>query len=265
MTCVADVVASLDRRVPPELQEPWDHVGLHVGHPSQPVTQVLTTLDVLPPVIATAVLLGAGLIVAHHPLIFQSFATLSQESLVGQMLETLVAHRIAVYVAHTNCDSAVGGLNEVCAKKLGLRELRPMIPARLPQQGAAGLGRVGDLACKMPLGDFLQAIQQEFGVKGVRYTGDLKTPIKTVAVCTGSGGSLWTQAQQTGASVFVTGDVKYHQALDAEQAGFCLVDLGHFATEGMVMGLFAQWIRADFPQFTVECYHQAQDPLRVLP
>ena len=75
MTTIAEVVAFLATKVPPDYQESWDCNGLQVGNPQRSITKILTTLDVTPAVVQQAIDINAELIVAHHPFIFQSYAS----------------------------------------------------------------------------------------------------------------------------------------------------------------------------------------------
>jgi putative NIF3 family GTP cyclohydrolase 1 type 2 len=62
-----------------------------------------------------------------------------------------------------------------------------------------------------------------------------------VALCGGSGASLLRDAAREGADLFLTGDIKYHEAREAQALGIALMDAGHFATERlMVDGLSVQ-------------------------
>lgn len=101
-----------------------------------------------------------------------------------------------------------------------------------------GLGRAGRLATPMTLGEFAAIVKDQLALPAVRVVGDPSRQVKKVALCGGSGASLMKDACFKGADVLVTGDIKYHDAREAEAAGLALVDAGHFATEHlMVRGL----------------------------
>ena len=90
----------------------------------------------------------------------------------------------------------------------------------------------------LPLAEFAAMVKERLGTGGVRYVGDAGRMVKKIARCGGSGASLLRDAIHQGADVLVTGDVKYHEAREAEELGLALVDAGHFATElPMVRGL----------------------------
>jgi len=102
----------------------------------------------------------------------------------------------------------------------------------LKDKAATGaLGRVGELSAEAKLGEFALFVREKLKAPGVRYAGDPDKVVGKVAVCGGSGASLWKAAMARGADVLVTGDLKYHDALDAAAAGFAIVDAGHGPTE----------------------------------
>jgi dinuclear metal center YbgI/SA1388 family protein len=94
-----------------------------------------------------------------------------------------------------------------------------------------GLGRIGHLSNKVSLADFAGQIKKTLSAPCLRYVGDPSASLSKVAICSGSGASLLREAVRTGADVMVTGDVKYHEARDAQDLGIALIDAGHFHTE----------------------------------
>jgi dinuclear metal center YbgI/SA1388 family protein len=99
------------------------------------------------------------------------------------------------------------------------------------QLPGAGLGRIGRLAASQPLTTFADQVKTALGCRSVRLVGCPEGVVSKVAVCGGSGAGLIQEARRRGADVLVTGDIKYHEARQAEELGLALVDAGHFATE----------------------------------
>jgi dinuclear metal center YbgI/SA1388 family protein len=95
----------------------------------------------------------------------------------------------------------------------------------------AGLGRIGELPQAVLLERLTFRLKEEFSLEGLRYVGEGNRPVKRIAVCGGSGSSLLGDAYRQGADVLVTGDVKYHDAREAQLLGIGLIDMGHFASE----------------------------------
>jgi len=95
----------------------------------------------------------------------------------------------------------------------------------------SGLGRVGSLPAATTLIDFAVRVATLLGAPGTRFVGDPAATVKKVALCSGSGASVMRGAARAGADVLVTGDVKYHEAREAQELGIALIDAGHFQTE----------------------------------
>jgi putative NIF3 family GTP cyclohydrolase 1 type 2 len=103
---------------------------------------------------------------------------------------------------------------------------------------SVGMGRIGELPEALTLEEFALMVKKRLCPDGVRFVGDAERLVRKVALCGGSGASLLREAGNQGADVLVTGDVKYHEAREAEELGLALVDAGHFATElPMISGL----------------------------
>lgn len=124
----------------------------------------------------------------------------------------------------------------------------------------AGLGRIGTLAEACPAGEFLARVRQVLGTDRLALVGDAAAPVRTVALCTGAGGDFLDAARRAGADLYLTGEVKHHQALLAQQCGPLLIDAGHYATERPAAALLAGVLRRAFPALTVDIAEET-DPL----
>src|SRR4051812_41482841 len=126
MQSVAAILALLEQFAPPELAGDWDNVGLLLGDRAAEVQRVMTCLTVTPETAAEAVEAGAGLIVAHHPILFRPIKRLTTATPEGRMLLALVRAGVAVYSPHTAFDNTRGGINDALARKLGLLDVAPL-------------------------------------------------------------------------------------------------------------------------------------------
>ena len=231
---IQDVNQFLSKFAPPSLAEDWDNVGLQVGNLEDKLTGTLVSLDVTENVLWEAVEHDSNLLITHHPLFFRPIQCLDDAKGPTRLARLATQMGINILSFHTNLDSTRQGLNDLLAKKLKVQALKPLIPSLDKQMPQAGLGRIGKVS-KTRLGNFTQTIARQLKIKNLRYVGDPKHPIQKVAVLTGSGGGYFLEAKQAGADVLVTGDVKYHHALDALGEGITLIDIGHYAGEiGMV-------------------------------
>ena len=135
------------------------------------------------------------------------------------------------------------------------------------QVPAAGLGRIGRLEQGISLAQFAEQTKTALGCGTVRVVGDPEQDIVKVAVCGGSGASLISTAKHQGADLLVTGDVKYHEARQAEDLGIALIDAGHFATERLMVARLieklADQVKALGWELQFEGYRGEEDPFRV--
>jgi dinuclear metal center YbgI/SA1388 family protein len=106
-----------------------------------------------------------------------------------------------------------------------------------------GIGRIGQLKESMSLAEFLDFTASKLGCDHMTYQGDLARQIKTVALCGGSGLSYTGAAKKAGADVYVTGDMRYHDAQAANEMDMCVVDAGHLRTERMIVDVLADFAR----------------------
>ena len=113
---------------PLPLQDGFDNAGLQIGLTEAEVAGVLLCLDVTEAVVDEAVALGCNLIVSHHPLIFSPLKRITGSNYVERCVIKALANGIAIYSAHTNIDNAPGGVNYRIAEKLGLQNVRILVP-----------------------------------------------------------------------------------------------------------------------------------------
>jgi dinuclear metal center YbgI/SA1388 family protein len=128
MTTVADIADYLDGFAPTRLAAEWDNVGLILGERTETVEKVITCLTVTPPVVDEAALVGADLIVTHHPMLFRPVQKLTDATPEGRMILALIRNGVAVYSPHTSFDNCAGGINDLLAQELGLSQVRPLRP-----------------------------------------------------------------------------------------------------------------------------------------
>lgn len=254
MLKVKDIIQAMERFAPPSLAESWDNVGLMVGDLDQRVTTVFVCLDVTSDNVTQAINCGADLILSHHPLIFSPLHRVVEQDVTGSILRNLIRNDISVYSAHTNLDHAPGGMNDILAQRLGLTQVRPFLPEDCVDglgQPISALGRVGVLESPMEMSDFSLFVQDTLGCTALRSVGSPEEIIKTVALCSGSGGDGIYAAYHAGADVYVTADVKHHEAQLAFELGMNLIDAGHFETENILCSFLTEYLENTFDQLNV--------------
>lgn len=238
-----DVMQAMECIAPRRLAEEWDNPGLLVGSPHDEVRKILVALDVREETVERAIEDGCDLIVAHHPLIFRALKALRTDDATGCKIARLIKADIAVFAAHTNLDSAAGGVNDVLAERLELHDVAPLV------EGAAdsepGLGRIGSLRAEFSLEDFAALVKEKLGLSSMRVACAGERRISRVALCGGSGAEFVGRAAAKGADAYVTGDVKYHDAERAIGLGIHVLDAGHFATEQPIVARLAERLKKE--------------------
>jgi dinuclear metal center YbgI/SA1388 family protein len=324
---------------PGSLAEGWDNIGLQVGRYDWPVTKIRVALEATEALMSAACSEGVSLLVTHHPLIFSPLKSVDLAEHVGKIIQAAVKNRLAIFCAHTNLDSAPGGVNDVFAEKIGLQDTEALKapegddnwckvvvfvpaghekmildalfesgtgkmekytevsfrskgvgtfrpgPGAKPFNGrvgeraesdeyrievlvapknvsdvistlrrahpydemaydvystglrkhAAGLGRIGTLTREMTLIEFAEHAKNKLGLSRVKAAGDPTSTVSRVAVCSGSGRGLIENFLASDAHVYVSGDLGYHDGRRIEAEGRALIDVGHFASEQLIV------------------------------
>jgi dinuclear metal center YbgI/SA1388 family protein len=258
---IADVIAAVEGWYDPAWAESWDAVGLVCGDPDTSVSRIVLAIDAVPATVASAE--GAQLLLTHHPLLLTAVHGVPVTDPKGALVHRMIRSGLAHHVAHTNAEVGPHGVSDALAAALGVPDVEPLEVVSAP--GAVGVGRVGELAETTTLTRFagLVAGALPATVGGVRVSGDPARPIRRVAVLGGSGSSLIGAARAAGADVFVTADLKHHNAVEAvtQRAGspaamsgvrfgsadpMALIDVAHWASEVPWLHLLARRLRAEF-------------------
>ncbi|MDI6603845.1 MAG: Nif3-like dinuclear metal center hexameric protein [Thermoanaerobacteraceae bacterium] len=104
-----------------------------------------------------------------------------------------------------------------------------------------GLGKIGYIK-ETSLKDLAEQVKSKLKIPILRVVGELNKTINKVAICGGSGGSLISKAAFKGADVLISGDIGYHDAIDASLLGLSVIDAGHFGTEKIAINFIAEYI-----------------------
>ncbi len=334
----------LEDIAPPYLESNWDNSGPQVNPNQENIDKVIIGLDPSPELIDRGVAREVDLLLTHHPLIFSQLDNLSQESLAGKKIFTLIQNEIGLISIHTPFDQSEQGLSQGLAEKLKLQSTRPLTKLKetklfklevfVPQSEedsvveaitSAGAGKVGNYkdsyyrwkaegrfkpvkgadphrgqeneteSKKETRLDFLvnpkvkdrvmaalksahpyeepgfslvETERSESGVglgrvgkwdsaRGTKevksfvtealeldeteitVSGSLSNPVNWVASSPGSGGAVLKPAKGSGVDLLITGELDYHERLEAREMGLTVIEVGHYHSEKV----FAPWIR----------------------
>lgn len=261
MPKVKEIAEAIEAFAPLSLQEDYDNAGLQVGDPDAEVSGVLLCLDVTEDVIEEASARSCSMVVSHHPLIFHGLKALTGADEVQRLVLKALRHGIAVYSAHTNLDSAQGGVSYEMASRLGLKNVRPLIPSA--PDAFTGLGVIGTIS-PTPRIEFLRKVKDKFKVRALRYSaGAPGLVVKKVALCGGSGASFIRQSIEAGADVYITGDIRYHD-FTTYGSEIILADVGHFESELCAENIFSRIIRERYPEMVVYFPETEANPIKIL-
>ena len=203
-----EIIKKIETFAPPELAEKWDCSGWVVETLEKEIKKVMLCLTVTEDVIKQAH--GCDMIISHHPLFFVPFGF----------------KNINIYCAHTNMDRTKGGTTDTLVHALFTSNDYESI-----EQDD---GFVRYVNCKQQVDDFIQRLKvisphmRYVNNKGIKN-------LSKIAFCAGSGSEFINDAFEKGADAFVTGDLKFHTALDSPIA---LFDIGHFESEIMILDVF---------------------------
>lgn len=248
MTKIKEVLEYLNELYPFDTKEPWDNCGLLVGGEDNIVEKIMLTLDVTKEVVEQAEDVGADLIVSHHPVIFHPIKALK----AGTAVFNLACADIGVISVHTPLDGANGGVSEQLAKTIGLKkiahsEFSPMIVT----------GEIPATDVKK----FAKKLKSALG-GSVQYSA-FEREIKTVAVCSGAGGSLLMELPAGYADAYVTGEAAHHNFIDCEEQGTALFVCGHFETENIILDELEKVLSEKFPDIEIEKSQQKNPRLSI--
>jgi dinuclear metal center YbgI/SA1388 family protein len=279
-TTVAKIIEIMNLLAPPLLAEEWDNVGLQIGDSRQSVRRIWVALDPSPEVVKAACQKKVDLLITHHPLIFRPLKSIDFDTPGGSIIQMAAHHQLAIFSAHTNLDIVRDGVNDVLAQQLGLRNLAVLHPVQLenlvkenvaPLTGGEaeyGIGRIGSLAKAGSLKSLVSMVKKKLKLDFIKVAGDLEMKVKRVAICSGSGSSLMQTFLASKAQAYISGDIHYHDAREAESANRGIVDIGHFPSEHLMVNALAQQLKKIISKAGIEAEIMActieKDPFRII-
>ena len=242
---VKDIIRIIEDFAPLSIQEGWDNSGLCIGSPEDVVSSVLLGLDCTPELVDEAIACGADMIVTHHPLIFSGLKKISPDNPVGEAVMKAIKAGISIYSAHTSADKVIAGVSGAMAARLGLEDVKI-----LDEDGeGTGLGVVGNLPEPLSAEEAVKLVKKSFGLKAMRTSRPVDGKISRIAMCGGSGGSLIGAAMKSGAQLYISGDISYHNFFTRE--GFMIMDIGHYESEIEIVDILFSLLKKNFPTFAV--------------
>ena len=229
---IKEIYNIIDSLAPFKTQLDFDNAGFLIGDESVEVKGIVIALDITDETIDYAIKNDANLIITHHPIIFEPLKDILAESLVFK----LIKNGINVISAHTNLDMAKGGVNDTLCEIIGLKNIKEVFP-----NGDVFEARIGELEAETTAEAFALHLKSTLGGM-IKFTKG-KDKIKTIGVCSGSGGSMLFDMAKCGVDAFVTADIKHNVFLEAHHLGIAIFDAGHYETENIIVSTLAKFIK----------------------
>lgn len=246
---VNDIVNILEKRSPVTAAEDWDaeNVGLQVGDRDSYVSKVYIALDATPEVVSTAIELGAGMIITHHPMIFGGVRKINSDSSLGCRILDLARSGTACFCMHTNYDVTV--MAQHASDMLGLVNEEVFYKTGEDANGnPEGIGRIGFLQSDMKLSELATRVKERFNISSLRFYGNPDMRVRSAAISPGAGRSMVSTAMKKGADVLVTGDIDHHTGIDSAADGLCIIDAGHYGIEHIFVNEVCDYLTRAFAQ-----------------
>ena len=245
MATVKEISNKLESLIPKSLSCEWDNDGLLICPDTKHhVSKVLLALDATDEVCNYAEKISADLIVSHHPVIFSKLGSLTSDGAKSAKAVRMIKSGVSVMSYHTRFDAMTGGINDILANKLGLKNIT------VPEDaGEFSMCRMGE-TCEMSAKELAEKVKAALSSPAVFYT-DAGKPVKKIAVCGGDGKDFIFDAKSAGADALVTGRAGYNIMLDARDAGISVIEAGHYYTEIIFAEYFGRFFAENYPEIEV--------------
>lgn len=225
----------LDEQFPFENQEDFDNSGLLIGSLDQSVRTVAVALDASLTTIQKSIANQVDLLITHHPLIFSPLKGIRSDDYIGGLVYQLIQNKIALISAHTNLDRSFYSGAACLAKTIQMQNVKQVGEYIFFGELESPMADVGLIE---NMSHLLERPVIAYGKRGKM--------IKTLAIAGGSYSEGLSQAKAAGADAYLTGEVRYHHALQAEAIDLLLLEGGHAQTEQPIVLNLAKGLQNAF-------------------
>lgn len=253
----------------------WDNTGLLVDSSSSTIatsssnTSILLTIDLTKAVVEEAINHKVQLIIAYHPFIFRGikkiepFANPQHDSLIK-----LISNGISVYSPHTAIDAAKGGVNDWLIEgvtSIDNVESKEIIEPNSEDPQNVGMGRYITLSNPIELKDIVASVKHHLGLQHLQLaTNDINAPIKTVAICAGSGGGVFNQLKGKPVDLYLTGELSHHEVLSLKESGSSVIAAHHSNTERGYLKIVQQQLQNELTDTKIIVSSKDSDPYKTV-
>ena len=244
---VGMLTKELAKIFPVEDGEAWDRNGLIVGDPAAFVTRIAFALDPTVAAIREAKAKGANVLLTHHPVFLNapdSFLPGDSDMLCsGAGIFAAIENQVALINFHTPLDASKNA-SRILPELLNL-ELKSILQP-FDKDSRKGYGQICHTKTSeaaLTLGQLGARCTSVFS-RPPRVWGDFSKNISTIVTGSGSGGDLLKDCLSLSVDCLVCGEIRYHDALSASEAGLCLIELGHDISELPLVAVLIQAVES---------------------
>lgn len=244
MKC-SELMEILEDYVPARYAMDWDNVGLLAGRRDREINKIMVALDADSGVVEEAVSQKVDFLLTHHPLIFSPQKRITDDPGTQSKILKLIENNVNCYAMHTNFD--VVHMGRIVCDALGLESMCPAEITCTEDGISMGIGTVSELGKPVTAGDVAELVKDTFDIDHVLLFGDENKEANKIAVVPGSGRHMEQEVFQTGADLFLTGDIGHHEGLDAMELGITVIDAGHHGLEKIFVDFMGDYLKKAVP------------------
>lgn len=239
---VSDLLKKLSESFPFDTQSDWDNTGLQIGNPDSVISGIYVSLDVEIFNIKRAIEMNSNVIVTHHPLFYDGIKSLKKGNFFYDAVELAIKHDISIISVHTPFDFSIDGMKNYFLTEIAKSEVKTFVQDE-------DLGIMFNIE-KRPLRDIKLILESHYKellgeetTEYIRIYGELGESIERIAYVGGSGASFIKNALNSNVDLYITSDIKYHQAQLAIRNGLSLIDLTHSVSEIQFVYIMSEIIK----------------------
>ncbi|MGC8603666.1 MAG: Nif3-like dinuclear metal center hexameric protein [Desulfomonilaceae bacterium] len=248
-----------DRLFPFNYSESWDNSGIQIGDFSKTITAITFSLNASVEAISFAAENQCELLITHHPVLLNPVKKILASEPTGKVFLEAAKANVDVMSLHTNFDAAKGGLNDFLSGALSLSDVQ--IPVNAP------CARLGMLPEPQKVSALAKLLCQKLNLDSVRIVGSPQQIVKSIFLVSGSGMGYLDEAILASADIMITGDIRYHGAIDSQFYQIPLIDAGHFGLEKFAIKLMRDTFETEFSKLNwnikLHMFKGEEDPFKI--
>lgn len=245
---VEDLFWELEVLCPRKWAEGGDFYGPFVFLEGEEVSGLLVCLNLTERAVREARRRGLNCVLVHHPPARGGVERFYGSSPLTRALSACFSGKVSAFVLHTAWDRAPGGQPQALCEALGVKFV-----CSLEKDLEGGYGALGEFEEPVPFEELLALVGRRWGASWYALVGERPRSVRKLALVGGSGGAFWREARELGADLFVTCDVRYHQAMEA-LGNLPILELDHGEMERASLPGLVERIRSFVPGLRVELW-----------